>query len=84
MGDIPFLKISELVGCLGERQASGENLRYIWCQYRTGKGEACGHIAAVIALGIDGCPPSGCLRCDRPGCFYGDFIRGYWDHPACD
>ncbi|MDD1655311.1 MAG: hypothetical protein LUO91_06365 [Methanomicrobiales archaeon] len=72
------------MGCLGDRQVSGEDLRYIWCRYRTGKGEALGHIAAVIAPGAGGCPASGCLRCDREGCFYGDFFRGYWDHPVCD
>ena len=84
MRKIPVLKSSDLVGCLDERLAAGGDLRYIWCGYQTGKGEVRGHIAAVISVGVDGCPPSGCIRCDCTGCFYGDFIRGYWNHPKGD
>jgi hypothetical protein len=63
---------------------AGDNLNLVWCNYRTGKREQGENIAMAIHRYGTGCPASGCIRCDFPGCFYAGFIREYWNCPGCD
>ena len=60
---------------------AGEDISRIWENYRNINGNFHKQSVAVFHRYGASCPSAGCGRCERPDCFFSEFIRDYWDCP---
>ncbi len=63
---------------------AGDDLGYVWTNYRSGKEHFHGCITAAVQRFGPECPANGCIRCHLEECFYADFIRNYVSYPRSD